>query len=319
MRHFKLVLLLLITTRCFAFLPYYERWQGSFEQAQEMAQKENRPLLIAFLGPQWCPYSDELEESLLTTNSFLGSLEDKVIFLRIDIPEDYDEDIQTTLLREKYHIDSCPTLILVEPNGQEIAKVQTPSAQDILDILDDYSQVSKAKALATLEEEQLKSLYTQAGKLADLTFKKALLEAGLRADQTPYFLLEQYGDQLAKHGVKNRVSKMMRNRIIARDLNNEKGCRRQLALMDFEALVESGDRLTARTVVKPLIDYLQKFGAQDPENAWQLELKISQYLFSRDRVKDALKHANVSLKIAPESQRREVAKSVEYLEKISAS
>ncbi|MBS0628618.1 MAG: hypothetical protein JSS30_00155 [Verrucomicrobia bacterium] len=304
MRYFKVIFSLLFTVQCVASLPYYERWLDNFDEAQEEAQKLHRPLLIAF----------ELEGK--STVAHLSSLDGKVVFLRIAIPDIYEEDSQINRLREKYHIESCPTFILVEPNGHEIGKLDAPRADEIVTMLEDYSLVSKA-SLHSLKVDQLQALYAHAGKLADTTFKQALLEEGLKVDQGPYFLLEQYGGMLAKHGVKNRESKMLRNRIIARDLQNEKGCRRQLALMDFESLSKVGQTLTAKAVVKPLIDYLQKFGAKDPENAWQIELKISQYLFSRDQVEEALKHANASLKMAPASERQEIAKSVDYLKTLT--
>lgn len=227
---FKVILAILLTTRCFAVLPHYERWLDNFEQAKEIALKQNRPLLIAFLGPQWCPYSDELEDKILQTNSFLAALQDKVIFLRVDIPEGYEEDAQTLQLRQNYNIDSCPTLILVEPNGREIAKLEAAPveskqvAQEVVTVLASYTEVSDAKSINTLKEEQLKDLYARAGKLADSTFKKALLERGLKEDKSAYFLLQQYGELLVKQGVKNRESKILRNRIVARDLKNEKGC-----------------------------------------------------------------------------------------------
>lgn len=304
MSYFKTVLSLIISVQCFASLPYYERWLDNFNEAQEEAQKQQRPILIAF----------ELEEKNLNTGSSLLALDGKVVFLRINVPQVYEEDSEINRLREQYHIESCPTFILVQPNGDEIGKLETPNADEIIAML---SLISETKSLSTLKVDQLKSLYAHAGKLADTTFKQALLEEGLKADQGPYFLLEQYGDLLAKNGVKNRDSKVLRNRIIARDLRNEKGCRRQLALMDFESLAKAGQTLQAKAVVKPLMDYLAKFGTKDPENAWQIELKISQYLFSRDQVKEARKHATASLKMAPDSVRGEIAKSVDYLETLS--
>ncbi len=307
MSYFKTVLSVIISAQCFASLPYYERWLDNFDQAQEEAQKQHRPILIAF----------ELEEKNINTGAFLSALDGKVVFLRINVPQVYEEDSEINRLREQYHIESCPTFILAQPNGHEIGKLEAPNADEIVAMLSDYTLISETKSLSTLKVDQLKSLYAHAGKLADTTFKQALLEEGLKADQGPYFLLEQYGDLLAKNGVKNRDSKVLRNRIIARDLRNEKGCRRQLALMDFESLAKAGQTLQAKAVVKPLMDYLAKFGSKDPENAWQIELKISQYLFSRDQVKEALKHATASLKMAPDSKRGEIAKSVDYLQTIS--
>jgi hypothetical protein len=313
MRYFKVIFFLLITSTCIASLPHYERWLSDFNEAKEMAQRQNRPLLIAFLGRQWCDSSDQLEEEILDSGAFLTALENKVVFLKVNIPAVYEENA----LVDQYNIDSCPTLLLVEAGGHEIAKLDLSSidAMTINTLLADYDRVQNDD-LCNLRVSELQSLYARAGKFADATFKQTLLEEGLKVDEGPFFMLEQYGHLLAEVGVKNRKSKTLRNRIIARDIKNEQGYRRQLAIMDFEALCN--ETLAAKAVIKPLMDYLQKFGSKDVENAWQIELKISRYLFSRDQIEDALKHANASLKMAPEAKRNEIAKSVDYLKTVSS-
>lgn len=308
MRYFKIIFLML-TIQCFA-------WETNFEEAEKLAQSQDRPLLIAFLGPNWCPCSDQLEEEVLNSEPFLAALKDQVIFLKVEIQEDYEENF----LAEKYRIESCPSLVLIESDGHEIAVLDylPLGGQEfgcyINEMLANYylvEDLTQKKSLCNLQLDELKSLYTQAGKFADTTFKQALLEEGLKVDQGPYFLLQQYGHLLAENGVQNRKAKVLRNKIIARDIDNEQGYRRQIALMDFETLANA--RLGTKAVVKPLIDYLRKFGTVDTENAWEIEMKISKYLFSKDQIEEALKHANASLKVAPESARNEIAKSVEYL------
>lgn len=326
MGYIKGILMLLITVPCLAnipLLPPSERWMDDFAKAQELSQKQQRPLLIAFLGPDWCPCSDKLEEEILMSRTFLSALNEQVIFLRVDIGENYDhENSMLNTLKEQYRIETCPSLVLVAPTGQEIAKIEylplegKEFAVYIKGVLSDYCRVNelaKGNLLGSLQADELKALYTQAGKFADATFKNILLEEGLKADKSPYFLIEQYGRLLAEDGIKSKKSKVLRNKIIARDINNEQGYRRQIALMDFEALATVKHPKGAKAVVKPLLDYLQKFGSKDIENAWEIELKISRYLFSHDQIEEALKHANASLKIAPESKRSEIAQSVEYL------
>lgn len=298
MGYFKVIFCILFTSTCIASLPYYERWLTSFDEAKEIAQRQHRPILIAFVSP-----SEQIEG--------LASLEKKVVFLKVNV---YEENG----LVDQFHIDSYPTFLLVEPNGKEIAKLDLASidAATINTLLASYSHVQN-NDLSSLKIGELRALYAQAGKFADMTFKQTLLEEGLKVDEGPFFMLQQYGNLVAEVGVKNRKSKILRNKIIARDIKNLHGYRRQLALMDFEALSNAHETLAAKAVVKPLMDYLQKFGSKDAENAWQIEFKISRYLFSRDQIEDALKHANASLKMAPEAKRNEIAQSVAYLESIN--
>jgi len=269
-----------------------------FDEAKEIAQKQHRPILIAFLSP------DEQIEGA-------AALEKKVVFLKVNVCEENG-------LVDQYNIDSYPAFLLVESNGREIAKLDIASidAATIDTLIASYGHIQNHD-LSNLKVSELRTLYAQAGKFADSTFKQALLEEGLKVDDGPFFMLQQYSCLLAEVGVKNRKSKILRNKIIARDIRNEQGYRRQLALMDFEALSNAHECLAAKAVVKPLMDYLQKFGSKDAENAWEIELKISRYLFSRDQIEDALKHANASLKMAPELKKNEIAQSVAYLESIN--
>ena len=318
---------LLITIYSYASvvtLPSTEGWLDDFEQAQELAQQKHRPLLIAFLGPDWCSSSDKLDEEILSSSTFLNALSKEIIFVRVNIPENFDqESFQGHILKEKYAITDCPSLILAKSTGEEVARLAIERdgpqeyARYVKEILSDFVQVqqfSNKKKLKKLKNDEIKSLYVKAGKLADSTLKKILLEEGLKNDHGPYFLLERYGELLANGGVKNRHVRRVRNKILARDPHNEFGYCRQLALLDFEALARVSQPREAKNVVKPLIDYLHKFGDKDLKNAWKLEMKISQYFFSHDEKEEALKHAHASHKIAPEFAQREVAQSIEYLE-----
>ncbi len=324
MRKFKeLFLLTVLGIGCIAHAS--EGWFDDFSKAQARAQEKNSPLLVAFLGPNWCPWSDKLEEEVLTSNAFFASLKDEVVLLRVDIPEDFDQKtFAGSVLKQRYQIEECPSLVLAQSSGQEIARFEylPVKTKDVALVIKEriadfkkVAQLTKKKQLKSLKTNELKSLYTKAGKLADTTFKKALLRQGLKSDHDPYFLLEEYEALVTKGKSKDRQSLRVRNKILARDPQNSKGCLRQLALMDFEALANNNEKaLQAKAVVDPLISYLNEFGKEDVDNAWQIEMKVSQYLFSHDQPADALKHARASLRLAPQAAREEITQSIEYLQ-----
>ncbi len=303
-----------------------EGWFDDFADAQKAAQDQQKPLLIAFLGPNWCPFSDKLEAEILGDTVFTKILKKDVILFKVDIPEDFEqESFVGHELKQQYDVDECPSIVLVDPKGQEIAKLEyLPIESDafagyIKQILADYERVShlEKNQIRQMKIDELQYFYTRAGHLADETFKRVLLNQGLKVDKGSYFLLEQYGHMLASGHFKERKLKRVRNKILARDPKNELGCRRKLALLDFEALASVKKSTNTETVIQPIVDYLQKFAANDEDNVWQLEMKISQYLYSQNKIEESLKHAKASLAIAPEEVQKEIHQSIEYLQTAS--
>jgi len=299
-----------------------EGWIDDFSKAQKLAQEANKPLLIAFLGPNWCPWSDQLEAEVLAQPSFLNRVKKEAVLVKVDIPEEYQatENSPNLVLKENFHIEECPSLVLVEPSGHLIAKLRylpittDEFASHIHEILQDYERISHLPQGQKLGVEEVKSLYVKAGRLADETFKKSLLKQGLRIDRSPYFLLEQYKNMLSSAKLKDPKLVRIRNKIIARDRKNQSGFRRKLALMDFQTLAHAVQKpQKSDRVIQPLVEYLQKFGKRDPENAWRLEMMISQYLFGHNKTQEALKHARASYAIAPDSAKDEISQSIDYL------
>lgn len=298
-------------------------WLEDFSEARKIAFEKQKPLLIAFLGPNWCPWSDQLETEILANEGFMQNLKEDVVFVKIDLPENFEEEsFPGKDLKEKYKVNECPALVLVQPSGVAIAKLEylpiesSEFARYIKQTLSDYNRVShlEKSELRHMKIDELQYLYSHAGRLADSTFKKVLLDQGLKIDRGPYFLLEQYGNMLASGSSKASKLKKVRNKILARDPKNEQGCIRRLAVLDFEALANVKKPQNASDVVKPLMNYLQKFGQSDVDNAWQLEMKISKYCYTHNQIEDALKHARASLTLAPESAKKDIAHSIEYLQ-----
>ncbi len=297
-------------------------WMDDFREAQKLAKEQNKALLVAFLGPNWCSWSDKLEEDILGSKTFLDSLKGEVVFVKVEIPEDFEAgDFIGKELKQKYRVDECPSLVLVESTGNAIAKLNYLPVQSkdfvqyIRQTLTDYKRISRMgkSELKHIKLDELQYLYTHAGRLADETLKTELLKQGLKVDRGSFFLLEEYGDMLSKAASEPTKLNRLRHKILARDPENTHGCLRKLAVLDFEALANKKNRQKVSEVVQPLVDYLSKFGEKDQENAWQLEMKIAQYCYTHDQIHEALKHAQASMQKAPESAKRDIAQSIEFL------
>lgn len=298
------------------------KWHDKYFEAVKQAEKEKKPLLVAFLGPNWCPWSDQLEAEVLANPQFLAEMEKEFVLVKIDIPEDFEgASFPGKELKNQLKVEECPSIVLLQPTGEEIAMLAylpidpREFSSYIKETLADFRKVSRItkKQLDHMKVEDLKSIYAKAGRLADETFKKAVLTQGLKIDRDPFFLLEEYGNLLIGGKANHWKIKSLRKKIVDRDPDNEGGFLRQLAVMDFEALTMIKKHQKAEIVVKPLVEYLQHFGKKDPENAWRIEMKVSQYFFTHNRIDEALHHAEASLQIAPEECKKEIVQSIEYL------
>lgn len=306
---------------------HLEGWHDSYDAALQEAKEKELPLLIAFLGPNWCPSSDQLEAEILTEKKFRSSLEGKAILLKVDLPEDFSLELGSRgrALKQRYGVEECPTLILAKPSGTIMAQLDSlpldslAFAGYINELIEDYQHLAKLTeekgVIRSLEGEELKGLYTKAGRFADETFKKALLTRGIKSDDGTYFLIEKYSDRLAKGKVGNLRSRLLRKKIESSDPNNLSGAHRKLAILDFRALCDGCENKTQpEQVIIPLLAYLKEFGPRDQSYAWKIELMISQYLFGKDRLDEALIHARSSFTMAPESAKGEIVRSIEYLQ-----
>jgi protein disulfide-isomerase len=297
-------------------------WQNDYPKAQTVAMQKQKPLLVAFLGPNWCGSSDQFENEILASPDFLEGIKGEMLLVKVDLPEKFqEENYQGKGLKERYEISECPSLILLDSNGIEIAKLPSlpltgeEYALYVKQIYSDYQKIShlETQEIKHLKVDELQHLYVRAGRLADTTFKSALLQQGLKVDRGPYFLLEQYQKLLTSDRASPGRLKKLRGKILARDPENALGCRRRLALLDFEALTRT-PHAKSEKVIQPVVDYLEEFGNKDIENTWRLEMRISQYLFSQNQLEGALQHAQASYKAAPNEQQKEIADSIDYLQ-----
>lgn len=302
-------------------------WQADYFQSLNLAKKNKKILLVAFVGSGWCPWSDKLQNEVLGEESFLQALQEDFVFLKVEFPESYAQfslqNPECVSLKEKFHVQECPILMLVDPSEKAIAKISylplgaKEYANYIRDLLFDYRLVNmgvQAARLKHLSFDELKTLFTKAKRLLDARYQQTILDAGLKNDQGAFFLFEKYADLLTKEKFKNEQIQQLRRKILERDPINQHGSHLKLALIDFEFFSNLPKmRKKTQQVIGPLIEYIREFGKQDSANLWKVEMMVAEYLFSRNKVQEALKHAKASLDSAPDSAKKQVAEMLNFI------
>lgn len=99
-----------ITLRASIFIPL------QYEQARQLAKKENKMLMLKF-GANWCLPCKFMDKSVFADKGIFEYMSQRVIAVQIDIDQMAGKD-----LKEKFKVKKVPTIVFIHPNGNEIAR-----------------------------------------------------------------------------------------------------------------------------------------------------------------------------------------------------
>jgi thioredoxin-related protein len=119
------ILLLLISTLSQAQIKKYKKW----EQAVEVAKKDNKDILIILTGKEWCAPCKILERNIIQNNEFKNYADTKFIIFEIDVPKSHLIKEKSSINKvyeefsKKYEATAFPSLIVVDNEGQMKMKI----------------------------------------------------------------------------------------------------------------------------------------------------------------------------------------------------
>jgi protein disulfide-isomerase len=101
-------------------------WHNNYDEALEIAQREEKPLLVLFTGSDWCTWCIRLEEEALETEAFSREASDLFVFVKLDFPsrkqQPSDQRRQNRKLKRRFGVRGFPTVLLVNPQEEVIAE-----------------------------------------------------------------------------------------------------------------------------------------------------------------------------------------------------
>jgi thioredoxin-related protein len=102
-----------------------DTWLTDFSAAKQQAASEKKKLLVDFTGSDWCFYCQKLDAEVLATDTFKNFASDYIL-VRIDFPRTTELPAalkqQNDALAQQFHVDGFPTLVELDPSGQEITR-----------------------------------------------------------------------------------------------------------------------------------------------------------------------------------------------------
>ena len=101
-------------------------WKENYSNAERIAKKENKNLLIYFTGSDWCGPCKMLVEDFFNSKKFFGLSENFVLY-EANFPRNKDlvtkeQQVINKKLKSRFRVTSYPTILILKSNGKEIGR-----------------------------------------------------------------------------------------------------------------------------------------------------------------------------------------------------
>lgn len=305
-------------------------WMTNYDDASIKAKRERKSILLFFTGSDWCGWCHKLENEALDTTDFSDAAGDQFVFIVVDFPlkTPLDQNItaQNKELQKKYDVKGFPTVVLLDENGQLIGdtgyrpgggKSYAEYLKKMVEDFKNYKQkVSKISPSKT-DAKELEALYSKAIELCRKEDAERIVKIGLQNKDNHFFLLERYRLLANEGNINSSEAIGIKSLLLAGNSPDLQKIHYELAVIEFEAISKDleKDGYTAEMAVAPLIAFIERYGADNPDNFWQLYMVISQVFLDKRQLKEALKYAQVSHISAPESVQPDIQKFIVNIQK----
>ncbi len=101
-------------------------WLTSLGAATKAATEKKVPILVDFSGSDWCGWCIRLDKEVFSKAEFQDFAKERLVLLLVDFPRrkalPADMAKANRALAEKYDVQGFPTVILVDADGNELAR-----------------------------------------------------------------------------------------------------------------------------------------------------------------------------------------------------
>lgn len=303
------------------------KWITSYEEAVNQSNATSKPILLFFTGSDWCSWCHKLEAETLNTQEFADVAGDKFIFVTLDFPSNPKlQKAQNQELKKKYGVVGFPTIVIVDSKGQKIGQVGYEEGvigkrygELLMKMVNEYSGYKQK--LSSLESQnfsglELITLYEKAQEFGLFNDIHKIMSFGLQSDQKQFFLIERYRALADEGKMDSKEAINLKKQLFDADASNENFIHYHVAIIDFETLscLADSHKKPPEYTITPLIEYINKFGAQDKKNLWRLHMIISQVYYDKNRKEEALHHAKLGKEAAPNLVQPEIAIVIKNIE-----
>ncbi len=102
-------------------------WITDLARARERAAAEKKHVLINFTGSDWCGFCIKLHREVFSKPEFAGYARQHLVLVELDFPrrKEQPEELKAAnrKWRDHYKVTAFPTLVVLDPRGQEVGKM----------------------------------------------------------------------------------------------------------------------------------------------------------------------------------------------------
>lgn len=305
-------------------------WTSNYEEALTLAKTGNKPVVLFFTGTDWCGWCNKLEEEVFDTKEFAELVGKKFIFVKLDFPlyKSLPANINTQnkQLQKKFGVRSFPTLVMLDPTSEQPigttgyrpggGKQYASHLERLANNFFAYKQKVTSLHSQKLSKPELRKLYEKSKELDLEQDTIYILNIGMQSEDKNFFLTEKYR-LLANEGqIHSKEAVALKQQLQNLDPNNDQHFQYEMAVIEFEAFSEEmhKEHYAPDLAVAPLVHYINKFGSTDKENLWRLEMIISQVYLDKDKLSNALTHAQAAYDAAPSNIQTEIAAAIKSIQ-----
>ena len=102
-------------------------WIEDFAAAKTQAEKENKKILVAFSGSDWCPWCVKREKDVYAQPDFIAQASKNFVLVMIDSPQDSSilsplARRQNAPLARQYGVRGYPTTLVLDAKGTVLSR-----------------------------------------------------------------------------------------------------------------------------------------------------------------------------------------------------
>ncbi|MGM0440737.1 MAG: DUF255 domain-containing protein [Chlamydiota bacterium] len=253
-------------------------WHSHYNAAMKLAKQQDKPVVMVFTGSDWSSWCQHLNQEVFGTEDFADKVGGDFILLTVDFPKKsslsseqrrHNED-----LKAKFHVSTFPTVVLLDNDEHPIAWAgyrPGGSSQYADFLVKSWNKYSLLKSeVAQLPHrsypvEKLEVMYRQAQEINCDDFQRKIFAAGIKYEDNIFFQTERYLSLVQKGKIDSVQARNLRQKLSQSD---DAEVHYRLAIIDFQANNNAGE---PHGVVEPMLQYLERFGDQDPDKAWRVK------------------------------------------------
>lgn len=124
-----------------------QEWQTDLEAAKNLAQKENKEILLVFQGSDWCAPCIKLDREIWSSDEFKDFSKEHYILVKADFPRRKKNQLETkqreknNKLAEKYNPNGYfPLVVVMDSEGHILGKTgyKKVTPKEYIEILNSF-------------------------------------------------------------------------------------------------------------------------------------------------------------------------------------